>query len=74
MELEEDKILVGFHQELQKEKDKSWHERKIKKKSFKEGGLVILYDNRYLRHLGKFKMHWLGPYQVEAITNEVLCN
>jgi hypothetical protein len=42
MELEEDKILVGFHQELQKEKDKSWHERKIKKKSFKEGGLVIL--------------------------------
>jgi hypothetical protein len=32
MELEEDKIIVGFHQEVQKEKDKSWHDRHIKKK------------------------------------------
>jgi hypothetical protein len=69
MELEEDKILAGFHQEVQKAKDKSWHDRHIKKKIFKEGDLVLLYDNRYLQHPGKFKMHWLGPYQVEAITN-----
>jgi hypothetical protein len=51
MELEEDKILAGFHQEVQKVKDKAWNDRHIKKKIFKEGNLVLLYDNRYLQHL-----------------------
>jgi hypothetical protein len=68
MELEEDKILAGFHQEVQKAKKKAWHDRHIKNKSFKEGDLVLLYDSRYLQHPRKFKMHWLGPYQVESIT------
>jgi hypothetical protein len=62
MELEEEIILIGFHQEVQKENDKAWHDRNIKKKIFKEGDLVLLYDKRYLQHPGKFKMHWLGPY------------
>jgi hypothetical protein len=48
MELEEDRIIVGFHQEVQKEKDKSWHDRHIKKNKFKEGDMVLLYDNKYL--------------------------
>jgi hypothetical protein len=69
MEMEEDRVLEGFHQELQKVKDKAWHDRHIKKKIFKEGDLALLYDNMYLQHPGKFKMHWLGNYQVEAITN-----
>jgi transposase InsO family protein len=41
MEMEEDRILAGFHQEVQKARDKSWHDRHIKKKSFKEGDLVF---------------------------------
>jgi hypothetical protein len=36
MELEEDMIMVGFHQEVQKEKDKSWHDRHIKKKNLRK--------------------------------------
>jgi hypothetical protein len=48
MELEEDKIIVDFHQEVQQEKDKSWHDRNTKKKNFKVGDLVLLYDNTYL--------------------------
>jgi hypothetical protein len=36
MELEEDMIIVGFHQKIQKEKEKYWHDRRIKKKNFKE--------------------------------------
>jgi hypothetical protein len=36
MELEEERMMVGFHQEVQKEKDKYWHERHIKNKNFKE--------------------------------------
>ena len=69
MELEEDKILEGFHEEVQNVKDKAWHDRHIKKKIFKEGDIFLIYDNRHLQHSGKFKMHWLGTYQVEAITN-----
>jgi hypothetical protein len=48
MELEEEMIMVGFHQKVQKEKVKSWHDRNIKKKNFKEGYLVLLYDSKYL--------------------------
>jgi len=68
MELEEDIIMTGFHQEVHKTKDKSWHDRHIKKKKFKEGDLVLLYDNKYLQHLGKLKMHCLGPYQIKFVT------
>jgi hypothetical protein len=68
MELEEDKIMVGFHQEVQKDKEKNWHDRHIKKKKFKEGDLALLYDNKYLQHLGKFRMNWLGPYEIKSIT------
>jgi hypothetical protein len=69
MELEEDRIMVGFHQEVQKEKDKPWHERHMKKKNVKEGHLVLLYDSKYLQNLGKLRMHWLGPYQIKYATD-----
>jgi hypothetical protein len=69
MELEEDRIIVGFHQEVEKEKDKACHDRHIKKKNFKEGDLVLLYDSKYLQHPWKLRMHWLGPYQIKSITD-----
>jgi hypothetical protein len=50
-------------------KRQSWHDRHIKKKSFKEGDLVLLYDNKFFQHPGKFRMHWLGPYEVNTITD-----
>jgi len=61
IELEEDKIIAGFCQEIHKAKDKVWHEIHIKKKNFKEGYLVLLYENKYMKHPGKLRMHWLGP-------------
>jgi hypothetical protein len=69
MIMEEDKILAGFHQEVQKARDKSWHDKHIKRKGFKEGDLVFLYDSKSLQHLGKLRMHWLGPYKVMTITD-----
>jgi hypothetical protein len=50
---------------VQKERDKDWHERHIKRKSFKEGDLVLVYDSKFLQHPGKFRIHWLGPYEVK---------
>jgi hypothetical protein len=52
---------------VKKARDKSWHDRHIKKKSFKEGDLVLFYENKYLQHTGKFRMHWLGTYEVNYV-------
>jgi hypothetical protein len=67
MVMEEDRIIVGFHHEVKKSRDKDWHEKHIKRKSFKEEDLVLVYDSKFLQHLGKFKMHWLGPYEVKTV-------
>jgi hypothetical protein len=69
MEMEEDRILAGFHQEVQKIRDKSWHDRHIKRKSFKDRDLVLAYDSKFLQHPKKFRMHWLGPYKVKTVTD-----
>jgi hypothetical protein len=65
MIMEEDMILAGYHQQVQKARDKGWHDRHIKRKNFKEGDLVLMYDNKSIQHLGKLRMHWLGPYKVK---------
>jgi hypothetical protein len=33
VELEEDRFIAGFHQQVQKEREKAYHDRHIKKKS-----------------------------------------
>jgi hypothetical protein len=72
MIMEEDRILAGFHQEVQKARDKAWHDRHIKGKHFKEGDLVLTYNSKFLQHPGKLIMHWLVPYEVKTITDEEL--
>ena len=66
--LEEDRFIAGFHQTVQKEREKAWHDRHIKNKTFQIGDLVLLYDSKFLKFLGKFKTHWLGPYQIQQVT------
>ena len=43
--LEEDRFITGFHQKVQKEREKSWHEKHAKNKIFQIGDLVLLYDS-----------------------------
>jgi hypothetical protein len=69
MAMEEDRILARFHQEVQKARDKALHDRNIKRKSFKKGDLVLVYDSKSLQHPGKIRMHWLRPYEVNIITD-----
>jgi hypothetical protein len=69
VELEEDRFVAGFHQQVQKVHEKSWHDRHIKQKKFQTGDLVLLYDNKFLQHPGKFQMHWLGPYVIRFVTD-----
>ena len=64
LELEEDRFIAGFQQQVQKAREKSWHDRHIKKKQFHNGDLVLLYDSKFMKFLGKFKTNWKGPYIV----------
>jgi len=41
----------------------------IKLRTFKVNDLVLLYDSKFEKFMGKFKMHWLGPYMVKEVTN-----
>ena len=65
MELEEDKFLAGFHQQVQKECEKSWHDRHIKLHTFMVNDLVLLYDSKFTKFPRKFQIHWLGPYIIK---------
>ena len=69
MEIEEDRILTRFFQEVQNGREKAWNDKNIKKKSLKEGDLVLLYENKFFQHLGKFRMRWLGPYEIQHVTD-----
>jgi hypothetical protein len=68
VELEEDRFITVFHQQVQKEREKAYHDRHIKKKAFKQGDLVLLYDSKFIKHPGKFRTHWLGPYEIAYVT------
>jgi hypothetical protein len=68
VKLEEEIFVAGFHQQVQKERDKAYHDIHIKKKAIKQGDLVLVYDSKFIKHPGKFKMHWLGPYEVAYVT------
>jgi hypothetical protein len=57
IELEEDRFSAGFHQHVQKERERAYHDRHIKRKAFKQGDLVLLYDNKFIKHPWKFMTH-----------------
>ena len=69
IQLEEDHFIVGFHQQVAKDRQKVWHDRHIKEKQFAIGDLVLLYDRKFIKHPCKLQMHWLGPYLVYSITS-----
>ena len=69
VQLEEERFGVGFHQNVEKKRKKGWHDRHIKNKQFEIGRVVLIYDSKFFKHLGKLKTHWLGPYVVKEITD-----
>lgn len=69
MELEEEWFLARFDQQVHKEREKPWHDFHIKLHTFKVNNLVLLYNIKFTTFLGKFQIHWLGPYIVKEITD-----
>lgn len=37
--------------------------------TFNVNNLVLLYDSKFEKIMGKFRMHWLGPYVVKEVTD-----
>jgi hypothetical protein len=29
--------------------------------------MVLVYDSKFMKHQGKFRMHWLGPYEISYV-------
>jgi hypothetical protein len=63
---------MGFHQQVHKSHEKASHDRHFKQKKFETRDLVFLYDSKFLQHLGKFQMHWLGMYVIRSVTKEAV--
>ena len=47
IQLENDRFIVGFHQRVEKDRQKAWDDYNIKKKQFQQGDLVLLYDSKF---------------------------
>ena len=57
VQMEEDRFIVGFNQNVEKQWQKALHDYHITTKKFKVGGLVLMYDSKFLKHPGKLKTH-----------------
>ena len=45
IKLEEHRILIIQHQDIQKQQQKAWHDRNIKNKNLSIGDLALLYNS-----------------------------
>ncbi|XP_075087985.1 uncharacterized protein LOC142169940 [Nicotiana tabacum] len=52
---------------LYKERMKMMHDKKILKRTFKPGDMVLLYNSRLRLFSGKLKSRWSGPFSVVEI-------
>ena len=65
--LEEDRSTAIYHQEVQKQQQKAWHDWNLKKKNISTGDTVLLYDSKIKGKPKKLCTTWMGPYLVEEI-------
>ena len=67
MELEEFRLHAYENAKIQKEKVKRWHDKKIVKREFAEGELVLLFNSRFKLFPGKLKSKWSGPFKITKV-------
>ncbi|XP_015939988.1 uncharacterized protein LOC107465523 [Arachis duranensis] len=64
-ELENLHLEAYDNSRLYKEKMKAVHDKHIKRREFRPGELVLLYNSRLRLMPGKLRSRWEGPYRVE---------
>ena len=68
-DLAETKIPLRLDAKPSEQRQKARHDQHIRVRPSKEGRLVLLYDSKLYKHLGKLKTPWLGPYRIAHITD-----
>jgi hypothetical protein len=67
-ELEEMRLKAYENASIYKERIKRWYDKMLKKKEFKEGDKVLLYNSRFKTFgKGKLQSKWDGPYVVHSV-------
>ncbi|XP_048611858.1 uncharacterized protein LOC125586096 [Brassica napus] len=66
-ELDEIRMDAFENSRIYKEKTKSFHDKNILKREFKEGDQVLLYNSRLKLFPGKLKSRWSGPFKVKEV-------
>ncbi|XP_021836416.2 uncharacterized protein [Spinacia oleracea] len=66
-ELEELRMNAYDSASIYKARSKQYHDAKIKKREFKEGEKVFLYNSRLKLFPGKLKSRWSGPFDVVRV-------
>ena len=52
---------------IYKERIKKYHDKKLIKKEFKSGQLVLLFNSRLKLFPGKLRSKWSGPFKVKEV-------
>ena len=65
VELETLRLEAYDNSRLYKEKVKAVHDKHIKRREFRPGELVLLYNSRLRLITGKLRSRWERPYRVE---------
>jgi hypothetical protein len=69
-ELEELRLKAYENAGIYKERIKRWYDKRLKKKEFKEGDKVLLYNSRFKTfEKGKLQSKWDGPYVVHSVVS-----
>jgi hypothetical protein len=67
-ELEKMRLKAYENASIYKERIKRWYDKMLKKKEFKEGDKVLLYNLRFKTFgKGKLQSKWDGPYIVHSV-------
>ena len=66
-ELEELRLDAYENALIYKERTKKWHDRRITRREFNEGELVLLFNSRLKLFPGKLRSQWSGPFEVTRV-------
>ena len=66
-ELEELRLDAYQNAQIYKERTKKWHDKRISRKEFNEGDIVLWFNSRLELFPGKLHSRWSGPFEVTKI-------
>jgi hypothetical protein len=67
------RLKVYENASIYKERIKRWYDKRLKKKEFKEGDKVLLYNSMFKTFgKGKLQSKWDGPYVVHSVLANVV--